>query len=125
MAKNQMAQLIAENQRLKKEIALLHAERPFQIAFARQMTADFFCCALKRAFGFGPKRQKQLHKVFMGVSDEYEDLVETDYKSDPDLWYLQGKLDEEVKACFGPYFVPWPGRYHEEGYPEILKGGED
>lgn len=121
MAKNQMAQLIAENKQLKKEIALLHAERPFQIAFARQMTADFFCCALKRRFKFGPKRQKELHEVFMDVSDEYEDLIETDYKSDPDLWYLQGKLDEEVKECFGEFFCPLGGTISRGGLPSTLE----
>ena len=115
MAKNKMAQLIAENQALKKEIATLNAIMPFRMAFARQMTADFYCIAAKRAFGFGPQRQKIMHDTFMEVSDEYETLIETDLKSDPDLWYLQGKLDEEVRECFGEYFVPWPGRYHEDG----------
>ena len=38
MAKNKMAQLIAENQALKKELASIEAMMPFRLAFARQMT---------------------------------------------------------------------------------------
>lgn len=114
MAKNKMARLIAENQALRKECATMEAIMPFRLAFARQMTADFYSIAANRAFGFGPQRQKQMHDTFMDVSNEYEQLIETDLKSDPDLWYLQSKLDEEVQACFGEYFAPWNERYHEE-----------
>lgn len=112
MAKNELARLIAENQRLRQEVAQMRAELPYELAFARQMTADFFCIAIRRAFGFGPKRQKVLHDVVMAVSDEYHSLIEADYKSDKELWYLQAKLDGEVKECFGDAFVPYSGRYH-------------
>ena len=114
MAKNEMARLIAENKALRKELAELEAMMPFRLAFARQMTADFYCIATKRAHGHGPKRQKETYDEFMKVSEEYEELIETDLKSDPDLWYLQAKLDEEVKVCCGEYFIPWAGRYHED-----------
>jgi len=112
MSKNKMAQLIAENQRLRQRIAEMEAARPFELDFVRQMTADFYSIAAKRAHGHGPKRQKETHDVFMQVSEEYSDLIHQDFEDDKELWFLQSKLDEEVKSCYGEYFVPYEERYN-------------
>lgn len=107
----------------------------------RQMMADCSQLALHDEFGMAAER---LHRFMVAAGDRWDwmiRLAEADYKSvqvpneKRKEWYLyskksdfkttvpillntQKKVDGELRAICGQWFIPWADRYGDEDYRE-------
>ena len=79
--------------------------------FTIQQCKDMMLLAANAEFGFGPERLKRLSDAYDATFMEYATVTLDDAKSDKQLWYTKGKVDQELKRICGEHFVPWEERY--------------
>lgn len=87
-------------------LATIEAKHATEIRYARlhmrQETADCATAALKRAFGFGPERNKKFFDALNAVIEENaEDLPQDGSDA----------FEEELKQACGKYYAPREVRY--------------
>ncbi len=91
---------------IKKELEMQKAR-----LFTIQQCKDMLLIAAHDAFGFGPARLKRLSDAYDAAFMDYANLTLTDAETDKELWYMKGKIDEELRRICGEHFVPWEERY--------------
>ena len=91
------------------------AELRLQRLFTMQQCEDMALIAANETFGFGPERSARLRQVIREVFRDWAILAVEDGRSDKDIEYTKGKLDERLQKVLGPYFIPWEERYPEVG----------
>ena len=84
-----------------------HKLKPYRAA----AKAERKSIAANAEFGFGPERLKRLSDAYDATFMEYATVTLDDAKSDKQLWYTKGKVDQELKRICGEHFVPWEERY--------------
>lgn len=62
-------------------------------------------------FGWGEERLKKLSDCYDQTFMTYAEMCLADAKTDKQIWFTQGKVDERLKKARGKYFVPWDERY--------------
>ena len=70
--------------------------------FTLQQCKDMMLITMHEDFGWGEERLKKLSDAEMCLADA---------KTDKQIWFTQGKVDERLKKACGKYFVPWDERY--------------
>lgn len=91
------------------------ADMRLQRLFTMQQCEDMALIAVNEAFGFGPERSSRLRQVIREVFRDWAVLAVGDGRSDKELEYTKGKLDERLRQVLGIYFIPWEERYPEVG----------
>lgn len=59
----------------------------------------------------GEERLKKLSDCYDQTFMTYAEMCLADAKTDKQIWFTQGKVDERLKKACGKYFVPWDERY--------------
>lgn len=54
---------------------------------------------------------KKLSDCYDQTFMTYAEMCLADAKTDKQIWFTQGKVDERLKKACGKYFVPWDERY--------------
>ena len=62
---------------------------------------------LRKAQGLLKKLSDCYDQTFM----TYAEMCLADAKTDKQIWFTQGKVDERLKKACGKYFAPWDERY--------------
>lgn len=97
-----------QNAYLAKQQIRRELERAYTTRLIRQETADIAALVLYEEFGFGPERQKRFNQRLNAKLNELLDIAGQDTK---DLEYTKAKIDQELMAACGPYYLPREERY--------------
>lgn len=97
-----------QNAFLAKQQIRRELERAYTTRLIRRETADIAALVLYEEFGFGPERQKRFNQRLNAKLNELLDIAGQDTK---DLEYTKTKIDQELMAACGPYYLPREERY--------------
>ena len=79
--------------------------------FTLQQCKDMMLITMHEDFGWGEERLKKLSDCYDQTFMTYAEMCLADAKTDKQIWFTQGKVDERLKKACGKYFVPWDERY--------------
>lgn len=79
--------------------------------FTLQQCKDMMLITMHEDFGWGEERLKKLSDCYDQTFMSYAEMCLADAKTDKQIWFTQGKVDERLKKACGKYFVPWDERY--------------
>lgn len=79
--------------------------------FTLQQCKDMMLITMHEDFGWGEERLKKLSDCYDQTFMTYAEMCLADAKTDKQIWFTQGKVDECLKKACGKYFVPWDERY--------------
>lgn len=79
--------------------------------FTLQQCKDMMLITMHEDFGWGEERPKKLSDCYDQTFMTYAEMCLADAKTDKQIWFTQGKVDERLKKACGKYFVPWDERY--------------
>lgn len=82
-----------------------------QRRFTLQQCKDMMLITMHEDFGWGEERLKKLSDCYDQTFMTYAEMCLADAKTDKQIWFTQGKVDERLKKACGKYFVPWDERY--------------
>ena len=77
----------------------------------KQYMLDTLLVTMHEDFGWGEERLKKLSDCYDQTFMTYAEMCLADAKTDKQIWFTQGKVDERLKKACGKYFVPWDERY--------------
>lgn len=79
--------------------------------FTLQQCKDMMLITMHEDFSWGEERLKKLSDCYDQTFTDYAEMCIEDAKTDKQIWFTQGKVDERLKKACGKYFVPWDERY--------------
>ncbi len=101
-----------EAERIPAKLAVQQAIRDEKTRrFTLQQCKDMMLITMHEDFGWGEERLKKLSDCYDQTFMTYAEMCLADAKTDKQIWFTQGKVDERLKKACGKYFVPWDERY--------------